>query len=134
MLLLLHALAPFSQVLPACPVRCCLCCDVTDGHSAIALDRTASFQALYFGHIANYQSRGVYNAPEQLSLYGDGGAKGTRYYSDSFRAQVGAGEVDIGAETNVLRFFFLDCNCDMFCLTKGLSGMGWPGRCIFAPN
>jgi hypothetical protein len=78
---------------------------VTDGHSAIALDRTASFQALYFGHIANYQSRGVYNAPEQLSLYGDGGAKGTRYYSDSFRAQVGAGEVDIGAETNVLRFF-----------------------------
>ena len=24
-----------------------------------------------------------------------------------------------GLSANVLRFFFLDCNCDMFCLTKG---------------
>ena len=49
--------------------------------------------ALYFGHIANYQSRGVYNAPEQLSLYGDG-VPG-KYFSDSFRAQIGPGEVDV---------------------------------------
>ena len=61
--------------------------------SAAALGRTESFQALYFGHIANYQSRGVYNAPEQLSLYGDG-VPG-KYFSDSFRAQIGPGEVDV---------------------------------------
>ena len=62
-------------------------------HSAISLGRTESFQALYFGHIANYQSRGVFNAPEQLSLYGDG-VRG-KYFADSFRAQVGSTEVDV---------------------------------------
>ena len=66
----------------------------TDAHSAVSLKRTESFQALYFGHIANYQSRGVFNAPEQLSLYGDG-VPGSPYFSDSFRAQVGSGEVDV---------------------------------------
>jgi hypothetical protein len=40
--------------------------------SAIALGRTGSALALFFGHVANYQSRGVFNAPEQLGLYGDG--------------------------------------------------------------
>ena len=61
-------------------------------HSAISLGRTESFQALYFGHIANYQSRGVFNAPEQLSLYGDG-VRG-KYFADSFRAG-GSTEVDV---------------------------------------
>lgn len=37
-------------------------------HSAVSLRRTESYQALLFGHIANYHSRGSYNAPEQLSL------------------------------------------------------------------
>ena len=41
-------------------------------HSAVALRRVSTFQSLYFGHIANYHSRGTFNAPEQLSLYGDG--------------------------------------------------------------
>jgi hypothetical protein len=63
------------------------------GYSAVALGRTESALALYFGHIANYQSRGVFNAPEQLGLYGDGSPG--KYYSDSFRAPPGPGEVDI---------------------------------------
>jgi hypothetical protein len=62
------------------------------GHSAVALGRTESALALYYGHIANYQSRGVFNAPEQLGLYGDG-SPGV-YYSDSFRAPPGTNEVD----------------------------------------
>ena len=36
-------------------------------------DRVDAFLALLFGHIANYHSRGTFQATEQLSLYGDGG-------------------------------------------------------------
>ena len=54
-------------------------------YAAMDLSRVASFQSLLFGHAANYHSRGVYNAPEQMSLYGDG-VKGLWTYSDSFRA------------------------------------------------
>eukprot|EP01050_Picozoa_sp_SAG11_P026183 SAG11_NODE_6177_length_1371_cov_1.404874_2_plen_321_part_00 len=55
-----------------------------------------SFQALLLGHAANYHSRGVYNAPEQLSLYGDG-VRGRWAYSDSYRAYLkgAVNEVDI---------------------------------------
>jgi hypothetical protein len=41
-------------------------------YSAAATDRTKPFLSLLFGHIANYQSRGSFNAPEQLSFTGDG--------------------------------------------------------------
>lgn len=49
------------------------------------------------GHIANYQSRGTFNAPEQLSLYGDGSASHVWPWSDSYRALLnpGGGELDI---------------------------------------
>ena len=63
-------------------------------HSAIALNRTRSYQTLLFGHMANYQSRGVFNSPEQLSLYGDG-TKGKYTYSDSYRAYLSAGHTEI---------------------------------------
>ena len=35
-------------------------------YSAAATNRTQAFNSLLFGHIANYQSRGSFNAPEQL--------------------------------------------------------------------
>ena len=41
-------------------------------YSAAATDRTKPFLSLLFGHIANYQSRGSFNAPEQLAFTGDG--------------------------------------------------------------
>ena len=78
----------------------CLACQLSraEGYarSALELSRVQSFQALLFGHAANYHSRGVYNAPEQLSLYGDG-VPGRWTYSDSYRAYLkGAiNEIDI---------------------------------------
>ena len=68
-------------------------------YSAMDLARVDSFQALLFGHAANYHSRGVFNAPEQMSLYGDG-VKGLWTYSDSYRAYLkngttGPSDVDI---------------------------------------
>ena len=69
----------------------------TDGYaySSMQLARTQPFQVLLFGHAANYHSRGVFNAPEQMSLYGDG-VPGLWTYSDSFRAYLKAeDEVDI---------------------------------------
>jgi hypothetical protein len=59
-------------------------------YSAMDLARVDSFQALLFGHAANYHSRGVFNAPEQMSLYGDG-VKGLWTYSDSYRAYLSSG-------------------------------------------
>ena len=44
-------------------------------YSAAATDRTKPFLSLLFGHVANYQSRGSFNAPEQLSFSGDGRSK-----------------------------------------------------------
>ena len=44
--------------------------------------------------MANYHSRGTYNAPEQMSLYGDGVA-GRWTYSDSYRAMLDEGRRDI---------------------------------------
>ena len=65
-------------------------------YSAIATDRIPSFLSLLFGHIANYQARGTFNAPEQESLYGDGGSTAAWTYSDSYRARLGANtEIDI---------------------------------------
>lgn len=65
-------------------------------YSAIATDRIQSFLSLLFGHIANYQARGTFNAPEQESLYGDGGSTVAWTYSDSYRAQLGrTTEIDI---------------------------------------
>ena len=64
-------------------------------YSAIATDRIPSYLSLLFGHIANYQARGTFNAPEQESLYGDGGANTVWTYSDSYRAKLGSGEIDI---------------------------------------
>ena len=68
-------------------------------YSAMDLSRVDSFQALLFGHMANYHSRGVFNAPEQMSLYGDG-VKGRWTYSDSYRAYLkngttGSSDLDI---------------------------------------
>ena len=37
-------------------------------YSAIAIDRVQPYLSLMFGHIANYQARGTFNSPEQLSL------------------------------------------------------------------
>ena len=37
-------------------------------YSAIATDRVQPYLSLMFGHIANYQARGTFNSPEQLSL------------------------------------------------------------------
>ena len=64
--------------------------------SAIALDRIPSFLSLMFGHIANYHSRGTYNAPEQMSLYGDG-VPGRWTYFDSYRGMLreGGGDIDL---------------------------------------
>jgi hypothetical protein len=64
--------------------------------SAITLDRIPSFLSLLVGHMANYQSRGTFNAPEQLSLYGDG-VPGRWTYADSYRGLLYAGrnEIDI---------------------------------------
>eukprot|EP01047_Picozoa_sp_COSAG01_P044377 COSAG01_NODE_4005_length_5440_cov_8.384947_2_plen_1194_part_00 len=66
-------------------------------YSAIATDRVQSYLSLMFGHIANYQARGTFNSPEQLSLYGDGGSNKIWTYSDSYRQMLSAGhgEVDI---------------------------------------
>jgi len=78
----------------------CLACELNSAEgyaqSALELSRVQSFQALLFGHAANYHSRGVYNAPEQLSLYGDG-VPGRWTYSDSYRAYLkgAVNEVDI---------------------------------------
>ena len=54
----------------------------------MALNRTLSFNSLLFGHIANYQSRGSFNAPEQL---------GYEAADDGYRALLnpGTGETDI---------------------------------------
>lgn len=59
-------------------------------YSAAATNRTRPFISLLFGHIANYQSRGSFNAPEQLGFNAGG---------DSFRALLspGTGEADIDA-------------------------------------
>ena len=64
--------------------------------SSIVVGRRQSFLSLLFGHLANYHSRGSFNAPEQLSSYGDG-IKGRWTYSDSFRSYLhnGTNEVDI---------------------------------------
>jgi hypothetical protein len=70
------------------------------GHSAVSLSRTESFQALFYGHLANYQSRGVYSAPEQESLYGDG-VHG-KHFTDSFRATLGEVAVDICVPSTML--------------------------------
>lgn len=37
-------------------------------HAAVALRRTDAFLALLFGQVANYHSRGTFNAPEQLGM------------------------------------------------------------------
>ena len=60
-------------------------------YSSAATDRTRPFLSLLFGHIANYQSRGSFNAPEQLSFVGDGPS------TDSFRLLMnpGVSETDI---------------------------------------
>ncbi len=57
-------------------------------YSDVATNRTRSFNSLLFGHIANYQSRGTYNAPEQL---------GFNIGVDGFRELLspGTGEADI---------------------------------------
>lgn len=57
-------------------------------YSDVATNRTRSFNSLLFGHIANYQSRGTYNAPEQL---------GFNIGDDGFRELLspGTGEADI---------------------------------------
>jgi hypothetical protein len=70
------------------------------GHSAVSLSRTESFQALFYGHLANYQSRGIYSAPEQESLYGDG-VRG-KHFTDSFRATLGEVAVDICVPSTML--------------------------------
>lgn len=57
-------------------------------YSSVATNRTRSFNSLLFGHVANYQSRGSFNAPEQLGFdVGD----------DGYRALLGpgVGETDI---------------------------------------
>jgi len=59
-------------------------------YSGLILDRIENFQSLFFGHIANYQSRGVFNSPEQLSLYGDAESDSMRKY-----LRAGKNEVDI---------------------------------------
>ena len=57
-------------------------------YSAVATNRTRAFNSLLFGHIANYQSRGSFNAPEQL---------GFEAADDGYRALLGPGlgETDI---------------------------------------
>ena len=55
-------------------------------YSAAATDRVRPFLSLMFGHMANYQARGTFNSPEQLSLYGDGGDPHAKTYTDSYRA------------------------------------------------
>ena len=57
-------------------------------YSAIATNRTRAFNSLLFGHIANYQSRGSFNAPEQLRY--EAGDDGYRALLDP-----GRGETDI---------------------------------------
>ena len=59
-------------------------------YSAVATNRTRPFISLLFGHIANYQSRGSFNAPEQL---------GFNRGDDAYRALLspGTGEADIDA-------------------------------------
>jgi hypothetical protein len=59
-------------------------------YSDVATNRTRSFNSLLFGHIANYQSRGSFNAPEQL---------GFNVGDDGYRALLGpgTGEADIDA-------------------------------------
>lgn len=59
-------------------------------YSGLSLDRVESFQSLLFGHIANYQSRGTFNSPEQLSLYGDANSDSMREY-----LHAGTNEIDI---------------------------------------
>jgi len=57
-------------------------------YSAVATNRTRTFNSLLFGHIANYQSHGSFNAPEQL---------GFEAADDGYRALLGPGlgETDI---------------------------------------
>jgi hypothetical protein len=64
-------------------------------YSAIATDRIQSFLSLLFGHIANYQSHGTFNAPEQLGLYGDGGSRNVWTYSDSYRQMLGSTNTEV---------------------------------------
>ena len=61
-------------------------------------DRVDAYLSLLFGHVANYHSRGTFQATEQLSLYGDGGTVARHFaYADSYRGQLDAGrnEVDL---------------------------------------
>lgn len=70
-------------------------------YSAIATDRVQSYLSLMYGHIANYQARGTFNSPEQLSLYGDGGSNKIWTYSDSYRQMLAAGHGEVDIDTCV---------------------------------
>ena len=64
--------------------------------AGLTSDRVSSYLALLFGHIANYQSRGTFQATEQLSLYGDGGQRdGNFAFADSYRGLLAAGSNEI---------------------------------------
>lgn len=106
--------------------------------SSISLDRIESFLALLFGHMANYHSRGTYNAPEQLSLYGDG-IKGRFTYSDSYRGMLSMGrnEVDIDdcvpsttlpSYMTKLMVLFEERDCDLIWFLRAAP------RRFYAPN
>src|SRR5690242_16484512 len=41
-------------------------------YAALVSDRIPSFLALLYGHMSNYQSRGVFSSTEQMSFYGEG--------------------------------------------------------------
>jgi hypothetical protein len=61
-------------------------------YSAVATNRTRSYNSLLFGHIANYQSHGTFNAPEQLGFHiGD----------DGYRALMGPGTSETDIDTCV---------------------------------
>jgi hypothetical protein len=61
-------------------------------YSNVANNRTLSFNSLLFGHIANYQSHGTFNAPEQL---------GFNIGDDGYRKLLGAGTGEADIDTCV---------------------------------
>lgn len=61
-------------------------------YSSVATNRSLAFNSLLFGHIANYQSRGSFNGPEQL---------GFELGDDGYRALLGPGEGETDIDTCV---------------------------------
>jgi hypothetical protein len=71
------------------------------GFSALNNNRTADFQALLYGHMATYHSRGSFHSTEQLSFRGDGYYREFLHWQDPRPTATSDTTLNKGAEVNV---------------------------------